>query len=91
MMLYKMIILNRGIYMTKDFESEAYLDLNDRFDYGGDSDDVIIHREGMADLTFSVPALTTISRSVLNPTGLVVTLDAGQSGKYCINLYKRVY
>jgi hypothetical protein len=53
--------------------------------------DVIITRAGAADVAFAVPPLTTISRSVLNPTSLVTTLDIGETGKYCIILYKRVF
>ncbi|MEI2469573.1 S-Ena type endospore appendage, partial [Peribacillus frigoritolerans] len=50
-----------------------------------------IARTGLPVLAFTVPPLTTISRSVTNPTSLVITSDPGETGKYCIILYKRAF
>lgn len=40
---------------------------------------------------FTVPAGNTVSVSVNNPTIFIVTLDAGETGKFCITLYKRFF
>jgi hypothetical protein len=50
-----------------------------------------IVRTGQPTLVFTIPPLTTISRSVTNPTSLVITSEAGETGTYCINLYKRTF
>lgn len=53
--------------------------------------DVNITRATGPSVAFTVPPLTTTSRSVLNPISLATTLDPGETGKYCIILYKRVF
>ncbi|WP_404430487.1 S-Ena type endospore appendage [Sutcliffiella horikoshii] len=53
--------------------------------------DVVISRASGGDVDFVVAPHTTASRSVLRPTALIINANEGQSGKYCIKLYKRVY
>ncbi|WP_413305503.1 hypothetical protein AA0X95_03700 [Bacillus sp. 1P10SD] len=40
--------------------------------------------------TTPVPVGTTVSISVVNPTSFDIGVDAGDSARYCIKLYKRV-
>lgn len=42
-------------------------------------------------VVYTVPAGNTVSASVNNPTNFIVTLDANESGQFCITLYKRFF